>query len=47
MGVRSELLSDDVWAAKDDQTGFLSVEVDIFKAIIFGKTTNFLAHAAN
>ena len=25
-----ELLSDDVWAAEDDKTGFLSVGVDIF-----------------
>ena len=25
-----ELLTDDVWAAEDDNTGFLSVEVDSF-----------------
>ena len=25
-----ELLADDVWAAEDDNTGFLSVEVDSF-----------------
>ena len=30
MNVPVELLSDDVWAAEDDKTGLLSVEVDIF-----------------
>ena len=29
-GFRVELLADDVWAAEDDKTGFLSVVVDIF-----------------
>ena len=30
MDVPIELLADDVWADKDDKTGFLSVGVDIF-----------------
>ena len=30
MDVYVELLADDVWAAEDDKTGFLSVEVDSF-----------------
>ena len=30
MKVRVKLLSDDIWAAKEDKTGFLSVGVDIF-----------------
>ena len=30
MDVRVELLADDVWAAEDDKTGFLIVEVDSF-----------------
>ena len=30
MGVRVELLVDDLWAAKDNKTVFLSVGVDIF-----------------
>ena len=30
MDVRVELLAEDVWAAEDDKTGFLSVGVDIF-----------------
>ena len=30
MNVRVELLADDVLAAGDDKTGFLSVRVDIF-----------------
>ena len=30
MDVPVELLADDVWAAKDDKTCFLSVEVGIF-----------------
>ena len=30
MDVRVKLLADDVWAAEDDKTGFLSVGVDIF-----------------
>ena len=30
MDVGIELLADDVWAAEDDKTGFLSVGVDIF-----------------
>ena len=30
MDVHVELLADDVWAAEDDKTGFLSVGVDIF-----------------
>ena len=30
MDVGIELLADDVWAAEDDKTGFLSVAVDIF-----------------
>ena len=47
MDIRVELLADDVWAAEDDKTGLLSVEVDSFELIIFEKTTNFLAHCAN
>ena len=35
MDVRVELLADDVWAAEDDKTGFLSVGVDISESIIF------------
>ena len=30
-----ELLADDVWAAEDDKTGFLSVGVDIFDWLYF------------
>ena len=30
MDVHVELLADDVWAAEDDKTGSLSVEVDSF-----------------
>ena len=30
MDVRVKLLADDVWAAEDYKTGFLSVEVDSF-----------------
>ena len=37
MDVRVELLADDVWAAEDDKTGFLSVEVNIFESAIFYK----------
>ena len=33
--VRVELLSDDIWAAEDDETGFLSVEVDSFDRLFF------------
>ena len=33
MGVHAKLLADDVWGAKDDKTGFLSVEVDIFEQL--------------
>ena len=35
MDIRVELLADDVWAAEDDKTGLLSVEVDSFESIIF------------
>ena len=37
IGVHVKLLADDVWAAEDDKTGLLSVEVDSFKLIIFEK----------
>ena len=47
MDVCVKLLADDVWAAEDDKTGFLSVGVDIFESIIFERTTNFLAHGAH
>ena len=30
MNVRVKLLADDVWAAEEDKTGFLSVVVDIY-----------------
>ena len=30
MDIHFELLADDVWAAEDDKTGFLSVEVNSF-----------------
>ena len=30
MDICVELLADDVWAAEDDKTGFLNIEVDIF-----------------
>ena len=30
MDVRFELLADDLWAAEEDKTGFLSVGVDIY-----------------
>ena len=33
MNVRAKLLADDVWAAGDDKTGFLSVGVDIFNQL--------------
>ena len=47
MDVRVKLIADDVWAAEDDKTGFLSVEVDSFGLIIFERTTKFLSHGAN
>ena len=33
MDVRVKLLADDVWAAEDDTTGSLSVEVDSFNRL--------------
>ena len=33
MDVRVELLSDIVWEAEDDKTGFLSVGMDIFDGL--------------
>ena len=33
MKVRVKLLVYDVWAAEEDKTGFLSVEVDIFNRL--------------
>ena len=33
--VRVELVADDVWAAENDKTVFLSVEVDGFESIDF------------
>ena len=47
MDVRVELLADDVWAAEDDITGLISVEVNSFDRIFLKKTTNILAHGAN
>ena len=35
MDVGIKLLADDVWAAEDDKTGFLSVGVDIFDRLYF------------
>ena len=46
MDVRVKLTADDVGAAEDDKTGFLSVGVDIFESVIFERTTNFLANDA-
>ena len=37
-----ELLADDVWAAEDDKTGFLSVGVDIFDRLYFQEPPIFL-----
>ena len=37
MDIHVKLLADDVWAAEDDKTGFLSVGVDSFESIIFEK----------
>ena len=37
MDVRVELLADDVWAAEDDITGFLSVEVNSFDRLYLKK----------
>ena len=42
-----ELVVYDVWFAEDNNTGFLSVGLDIFDRLCFVKTTNFLAHGAN
>ena len=47
MNVCVELLADDVWAAEDYKTGFLSVGVDIFLSIIFERTTNLFDHGVN
>ena len=33
MDVRVKLLADDVWAAEEGKTGFLSVGVDIFNQL--------------
>ena len=46
MDIRVKLIADDIREAKDDKTGFLSVEVDSFDQL-FLKTTNYLAHCAN
>ena len=35
MDIHVKLLADDVWAAEDDITGFLSVEVDILNKSYF------------
>ena len=35
MNVHVKLLADDVWAAEEDKTGFLSVGVDIFDRLHF------------
>ena len=45
--VRVGLLSDYLWEAEDDKTGFLSVGFNSFELIVFEKTTNFLAHGSN
>ena len=37
MDVRAKLLADDVWAAEDDKTGFLSVGVDSFDQLYLRK----------
>ena len=37
MDVCVEVLADDVWAAEDDKTGFLSVELDCYESVIFEK----------
>ena len=37
MDVCVELLADDVWAAADDKTGFLSVKVDSFDQLFLEK----------
>ena len=46
MDVPVKLLTDDVWAAEYDKTGFLGVGVDIFDQFYL-KTTNILAHGEN
>ena len=46
MDVRVKLLGDNVWAAEDDKTGFLSVEVNIFNRLYL-KTINILDHGSN
>ena len=35
MGVRVELLADDVWVVEDDTAGSLSIEVNISQSVIF------------
>ena len=47
MDVPVELLAYNLWAAENDKTSFLSVEVDIFYPLFFERTTYFLAHGAN
>ena len=42
MDVRVELLADDVWAAEDDKTGFLSVGVNIFNILYLKERPIFL-----
>ena len=37
MNVRFKLIADDVWAAEEDKTGFLSVGVDIFDQLYLKK----------
>ena len=46
MKVCVKLLADDVWAAEEDKTGFLSVGVDISDQLYLNMT-NFLAHGDN
>ena len=42
MDVNVELLADDVCAAEEDKTGFLSVRVDIFDRLYFKEQPIFL-----
>ena len=47
MDVCVKLLADNVWAAEEDKTGFLSVGVDIFDFLYLKEQPNILAHDDN
>ena len=47
MDVPVELLTDDAWAAEDDQTGLLDIGLDYFGQLYILNTTNILDHDVN